>query len=253
MTMVLPFALVIAVGCGYLFLFLSIYTASYSPYLQHVSGAKATVLCSRRCVTMATARHFVLTMMTVTATMSVRPLRQQWDPGIPNSSKSISIDVDLTMLPIAPGDGIDRPPAPLHASIWVQAKATLAVPTKPTISSTVATVYPTPMTTVRLTWEEATMARPLFLAQETTMAQYPTMAIASRRWSQDVDPMFDPSPTMLLLLPPVDRSSSCCCLPSPTHDAQTLSTTEPSLATHNPNPLFHYSHPVLSWPTVPVG
>ena len=121
--MVLPFALVI-LGCRYLFLFLSLYTASYSPSLQHVQAM------------VNASSDFALTnRIAPRVTMAPRPmmpcltLRRQWDPGIPKH-----IDVELTMSPIDPGDGTDRPPAPLHASIWVQAKATLAVPTKPTTS-----------------------------------------------------------------------------------------------------------------------
>ena len=90
--MVLPFALVIAVGCHYLFLFLSIHTASYSPCLQHVQSAKAAVS------VFEVYNHFTLTMAhfmrSAIATMVMSSLavmdsttlsltlRLIWDPDI---------------------------------------------------------------------------------------------------------------------------------------------------------------------------
>ena len=86
--MVLPFALVIAVGC-YLFLFQSIYTASCSPYLQHV---QATVNASSACeleIDNFDFADFVLTMASAMLTVATAHLlipfvmkQRVWDPGI---------------------------------------------------------------------------------------------------------------------------------------------------------------------------
>ena len=97
-----------------------------------------------------------------------------------------------------------------------------------------------------------------------------TMAIASRRGSQ-LAPVFDPMPTML---PQVDQLSSWWCRPRlnrlcgvfsstthpfllrpmPTTTSMDKASVEPVhmfLAPPATTSLFHYSHPVLSQPTVP--
>jgi len=77
-----PFALVIPVGCCYLFLFLSIYTASYSPYLHLVQTALSTV----RWFNVGDDFHFAFafTMLTValTTATAATSARRLWDPGI---------------------------------------------------------------------------------------------------------------------------------------------------------------------------
>jgi len=103
-----PFALVIPVGCRYLFLFLSIYTAPYSPYLQHVQSLIATVATAsfdfgvRRDVGVAvdmadvallTTMVFIMTFIKVDNVTSLTDYnlsasRRVWDPGIwPNASR----------------------------------------------------------------------------------------------------------------------------------------------------------------------
>jgi len=91
--MVLPFAPVISVWC-YLFLFLSLYTASYSPYLHHVQLATATFsLFDVHYHFALTADHFAFTLRRrrrhvvavddddVHNTMR-QSARRVWDPGI---------------------------------------------------------------------------------------------------------------------------------------------------------------------------
>jgi len=127
--MVLPFALVIDVG-HYLFLFLSIYTASCYPYLEHVQSSMATASWIND-LSIDRGRRLA---MTVTVTMpsfaiddfALRcnvavddvdtmesPLsRRLWDPGI-----HFNVNTMTTMMEACnesnPVDRIDRPPAPM--------------------------------------------------------------------------------------------------------------------------------------------
>jgi len=140
--MVLPFALVIAVGF-YLFLFQSIYTASCSPHLQHIQSLMSTVswinvaVASPSCVAVA-----VDMMESPLPTMA--PLsRFIWDPG--------------GMLPIAPVNGIDRPLVPLHASIGLMSMSPIDPvdvdrPPAPSASTTIVAHLP-PTTVIRLIWD----------------------------------------------------------------------------------------------------
>jgi len=108
--MVLPFALVVAVGC-HLFLFQSVSTASCSSCLQHVQSSMSTASWINRSghstalstmmpssAPLLSGRSFIAGDSKVNVTMA----QLLWDPG---------------GIPVA---GIDRPPAPLHASIgWM--------------------------------------------------------------------------------------------------------------------------------------
>jgi len=106
--MALPFALVISVG-RYLFLFLSIYTASYSPYLHLVQTALPTVRwfnlgddsrnrlsASRRLdVVLLTTRFSRRAAMIVVASHPGQSHpRRQWDPGIVVAFESLSCHHD---------------------------------------------------------------------------------------------------------------------------------------------------------------
>jgi len=202
--MVLPFAPVISVWC-YFFLFLSLYTASCSPYLHHIQLATATVslfdcLSASRLdaidvnTALLNARADGSNTMAHLTSVNTSPLRRLWDPG---GMAMASIVRCSSMLPLD------------DCSMLV------------------------------LTWLLLTWLLLLFtVTMASTMLTDPSRPIVDSVAKMLLPPLLSPSTTTM-----VARNES---IDQPLISSVTALATVTSSAC-----LFHYSHPVLSRPTVP--
>jgi len=224
--MVQPFALALAVGSYSLFLFLSIYSASCPPCLHPVQLATATFsLFDVHDPFALTAAHFTFTprrqhvalwLLTTMLTVANQRRRRQWDPGIPKHIYATSCPSYRQHIQSS-----------MATASWIDCSIDR--------SSDVVGFDDVDNTTMPRLWDSATLS--LFDVYDhfaLTAATVRHLSITS-------------TTTIEMPLAPVgfqvhQRPASCFLLPLTPSALATVK----SLAC-----LFHYSHPVLSRPTVP--